>query len=139
MKYLRKFNEELDSHGRIENSKEAKEILSKIYDIKDEINLGSLTEFLVDIEQFLNYVDKYNGSFAGNRFDDTEEFKDFLENYIETFNALISDEPIIYVSPFWMSRRESDILEFGDVYSDTIYLKISDEISIRKKHIMGQI
>ena len=67
MKYLRKFNESMSK--QLVNSDDAREVLSKIYDIVDEIDFHSFVDFLVDIDQFMGYVDEHDGYFAGNRFD----------------------------------------------------------------------
>lgn len=128
MKYLRKFNEGMSE--QLVNSDDAREVLSTVYNIVDEIDFRSFNDFLVDIDQFIGYVDKYNGYFAGNRFNTIEEFKSELDDVIEGFNYLISDTPIMYVSPFWFSRRPEDITGFESfaVYSATIYLKVDNNI-----------
>ena len=108
-------------------SSQAREAISEIYTIVDEIYLDprrkedGFVDFLVEMSEFTKYAEDYNGFFAGNRFQTFKEFESFITNYID---GIIS--PLIYVAPFWMSRTKEDIVNFGDVYSDTIYVKVID-------------
>lgn len=119
MIYLKKFNE---SKQLIENE-DAKIALSKIYNIVDAVRLGvgprSMVDYLVNIDEFINYADKYDGAFAGNKFDSLSEFKEFIEDKID---SVVS--PLVYIAPFWFTRTEEEIFNFGDVYSDTIYIRL---------------
>lgn len=92
MKHLKRFNEELNWAGQIENSIEAKKLLSQIYDIKDELSLGSFDEFLVDVDSFLNYADKHNGYFADDRFDNISESIDTIREYINDILLPLKDD-----------------------------------------------
>jgi len=126
MKHLKKFNEAREH--RVDRPDEAREVLSKIYDIVDLVRLGpdetDFTDFLVPLDQFITYANKYDGSIAGNKFDSLEEFKNTLEDKLE---SVISS--IIYIAPFWFTRSVNDILNFGDVYSDTVYIQLTDFVS----------
>lgn len=128
MKHLMGFDEAMEFHkdGRekqLDTPDDARVVLSKIYDIVDEIKLGprdhDFVDFIVEFDDFIKYAEEHDGSFAGNRFDSLDEFKSFMENEVE---SVIS--PLIYIAPFWFTRTESDLLTFRDVYSDTIYVKL---------------
>jgi len=126
MKYLKTF----ESRGRrLNDCAPAKRTLSKVYNIVDDIILwgrGSdeFYDFIVEFDDFMKYANEHNGSFAGNKFESLEQFKRFVENSLE---SVIS--PLIYVAPFWQSRTISDIVDFKDVYSDTLYVKLLDDIT----------
>lgn len=117
MRHLKTYNE---SFSQLDNPDDARVVISKVYNIVDEVELSKrLVDFIVEIDQFVKYADEYGGSFAGNRFHSLQEFKEFVEDQVD---GIVS--PLIYVAPFWFTRREVDITEFRDVYSDTIYIKI---------------
>lgn len=121
MKYLKTFEYR---EKQIWEKDEALIVLSKIYNIKDVVNLGhrpsDLHDFLVEIDDFIKYADTYDGRFASNRFENISWFKHDISKHIE--GRAIS--PVIYVAPFWFSRTENDLIEFRDVYSDTVYVQI---------------
>lgn len=131
MKYLKSFNE---SREQLTDSDKAREVISKVYDIIDEIPFDLNIDFLVDINQFIDYANKHDGSIAGNIFNSLDEFKRVLQDEIEGLNLSIGDSPIIYVSPFWESRFPEDILEFGDVYTDTVYIRLDNSIVDKMKN-----
>ena len=114
----------LEHRDQLFKGNQAEPILSQIYDIKDKIYLDpyrkedGLTDFLVDYSQFIEYATKYNGHFAG--FNKLSQFKEM----IETISKLINGE--IFIAPYWFSRTKDDILNFSNVYSDTIYVKVDD-------------
>lgn len=132
-----------DREKQITTSDEAREVLSEIYEIVDEVEFASFKDFLVPPDEFIDYSKKYNGNFAGNVFDSIEELQDILELEIEFVS------PIFYMAPFWFTRTKSDIVDFKEVYSDTIYIKLLYDLNekeikkIRKKleadecHIMN--
>jgi len=129
MKHISKFKEH---SNQIWNKDEAQKVLSQIYTIEDTVNLGyrpeDLHDFLVDVDEFIKYADRYNGSFADNEFESLNQFKSNILNHVEGIS------PVIYVAPFWFSRSESDLLEFKNVYSDTVYLLIvSPNFSIEEQ------
>lgn len=130
-----KINPKVDSlnEAQIWKSKDALRWLSQIYKIEDSVNLtpfrddndeGSFYDFLVPVDDFLKLAKEHNGSFAGNFFDSIEHFEEMINYIKDNFSKEI------YVAPFWMSRDVKDIVEFGDVYADTIY--IVDNGKIRK-------
>ena len=123
MKHLKLF----ERFDQIFTSEKARETLSLIYDIKDEVNLSpgsssGFLDFLVDVDVFIKYANEHNGNFAGNQFE-LDEFKYMIEFELDDIS------PIIYVAPFWLSRTREDLVEFKDVYSDTIYIKLVSTIS----------
>ena len=107
----------LEHRDQLFKGNQAEPILSQIYDIKDKIYLDpyrkedGLTDFLVDYSQFIEYATKYNK---------LSQFKEM----IETISKLINGE--IFIAPYWFSRTKDDILNFSNVYSDTIYVKVDD-------------
>lgn len=125
MKYLKKFNE---SREQLFDADEGRKVLSQVYDIVDEIPMHRISDFLVDVEKFIEYAEEYDGYFAGNRFDTFDEFKQMLDIEIEGINAFMGSSPIYYVAPHWFSRTPDDILKFEDVYSATIYTNIDDDV-----------
>lgn len=133
MKHLKRFNE--GRSPQIWKSDEAKEVLSKMYDIKEEVSLGSFSDFLVPIDQYIEYAEKYNGDVAGNRFQSLGEFKNMIE---EELDSVIS--PVIYIAPYWFGRSPDDLLSFRMVYADTVYIQISDffdDFSVDDQHKVG--
>ncbi|MFA5586456.1 MAG: hypothetical protein WDA02_07935 [Saccharofermentanales bacterium] len=101
----------------------ARKWLSEIYDIKDEIKHWDLVEFLVDVDKFMKYAQEHDGSIAGNEFDDFEDVW-YMIKQIEKINNVIE----VYISPFWISREKEEIVDFGDVYSNTLFIQINDKL-----------
>lgn len=102
----------------------AREVLSKVYNIEDEVKLSAnLTDFLVYIDEFMDIMEKHNGHIAGNAFHTTNEIKDALST-LERFGI----SPVIFIAPFWLTRSESRILNFEDVYADTVYIQLIDSV-----------
>lgn len=128
MKHLKYFKE--SNNRQLDDMDEAREVLSQIYDIEDELKLGrNYGDFLVDVDQFIEYAEKHNGFFGGNYFQSLSQFKhDLLEDEIESINSIIGEKPTIYVAPFWFTRTYDDILKFKDVYSNTIYIEVKSSI-----------
>ena len=131
MKYLNKFNEARREKQLI-NAKDARKVLSTIYNIVDEYcydpipRENSLVDFLVDSDQFLDYAEKYDGFIAGNKFESPESFKYIINDYLSGIS------PVVCIAPFWFTRDPSTLTEFRDVYSDTIYVKIIEKITKKK-------
>lgn len=126
MNYIKKYNtfESFLTNSRepqLVNADIARNVVSKIYKIEDEYSMGSLVDFLVDTDKFLEYAFKHNGSLAGNFFDSLDHLTEVLDKIKE-----ISKVERIFVAPHWFSRTESDIIKFGDVYSDTLYIKMEN-------------
>ena len=121
MKHL-ELLENFNSDKQIIDSDSARESLSKIYTIEDEVSLsfdGKFKDFLVDSEQYIKYAKKYDGNFAANEFDIDDAI--IMMEYI-SFHIT----PVLYVAPFWFTRFISDIEDFRDVYSDSLYIPVND-------------
>lgn len=108
-------------------SNDARPIISEIYTIIDEVYLGPQNsdpiDFLVSVDQFIQYAIQYDGYFAGNVFQNIGELKHMLEFDTDGIS------PTVYIAPFWFTRTKADLVNFWDVYSDTIYIKLLYDLS----------
>lgn len=71
----------------------------------------------------MKYAQEHDGSIAGNEFDDFEDVW-YMIKQIEKINNVIN----VYISAYWSTRSKEDIVNFGDVYSDTLFIQINDKL-----------
>lgn len=123
MRYLKEF-QIFESNFQLWQFRVAEKYISEIYDIEDRYLMGNqFGDFMVSIDQFMKYAREHNGSFAGNYYSDLVDFDKDLKK-------LKSYGLNVYISPFWVSRKVSDIVNFGDVYGDTIYVRDNGDSKI---------
>lgn len=113
------FKESLNS-TRLLDPVKAREALSKIYDIQEEVGDGALTDFLVPIDNYFQVLIDNNANLINSKVKDLLVYKQYL------MNKLSSVSKHVYVAVPWFTKDEKQLSEFNLAFFKNLYVEILD-------------